>query len=78
MATKQVSATVNEDIYEQFEAFRQTLGINRSQAVEEAIERQLKYWIDSQVAEGCRRERDEDAARALASKAKAAQILSDE
>lgn len=78
MATKQVSATVNENIYEQFEAVRRTLGLNRSQAVEKAIKRQLKHWIDVQVAEGCRRERDENAALAHASKAKAAQIMSDE
>ena len=76
MATKQFSATVNEEVYKHFEQARLQVGTNRSQAVESALKLWLKAWTDDQIAEGCRASREEDLAMAKASKRKILKALS--
>ena len=75
MATKQLSATVNAEVYEQFEATRKHHGLNRSQAIEGAIRLYLKACDDALIAEGCRRSSAEDLAIVKATRKKSLKAL---
>lgn len=75
MATKQLSATVNAQVYEQFEEVRKHHGLNRSQAVEGAIRLYLKACDDVLMAEGCRRSSQEDLAIVKATRKKSLKAL---
>jgi len=75
MATKQLSATVSTDVYEQFEVVRKSLGEKRSRAVEDAIRLYLKTHDDALIAEGCRQSAKDDLDLAAATREKSLKAL---
>ena len=75
MPVKQISATVHEEVYGQFEQVYRKEGLKKSHALEEAIKLWLKAKDDALMAEGCRLEREEDRAFAKMSMKNAAQTL---
>lgn len=78
MAAQRISVTVDQDMYEQFEALRMETGQKRSEAVQEAIRMWLKNLNDVLIAEGCRASREEDLSLAHASERMALKALSRE
>jgi metal-responsive CopG/Arc/MetJ family transcriptional regulator len=75
MAVQQISATVDGEVYQQFEALRLQAGQKRSEAVEQAIRMWIKSVNDALIAEGCKASLEEDIAIAKASKKKATKAL---
>ncbi len=76
MPAKQISVTVSQTVYEEFEALRVQAGQKRSEAVEQAIKLWIKSWNDALIAEGCRASKEEDLALAKAGKTTALKALS--
>ncbi len=75
MPTIQISATVNENLYKEFEALRTETGQKRSEAVAQAIKMWIKQQNDALIAEGCRASKKEDTALAKASRRKTLKAL---
>lgn len=75
MPVQQISATVDERIYRQFETLRLQAGQKRSEAVEQAIKMWVKSVNDARIAAGCKASREEDLAIAKASKKKTLKAL---
>ena len=68
IAAKQISATVDEKLFDQFERMRRESGLNRSNAVQEAMKLYLKAYVAEKIGEGCRAEAKEGLAVAKAAK----------
>lgn len=75
MPAQQISATVDRNVYQEFEALRAQSGLKRSEAIEEAIKTWLKHCTDALIAEGCKVSKAEDLALVRASKRKALKAL---
>ena len=76
MPAHQISATVREVDYIEFEAHRRESGQKRSEAISEAIRVWNRMQDDYLIAEGCRESRKEDEAIASASKSMALKAMS--
>ena len=77
MPAQQISVTLDDTLYKEFEELRLQVGHRkRSGAVEEAIKLWIKHVNDTLIAEGCRTSKEDDLAMAKASRQKTIKALS--